>query len=244
MVDRLARMSRPCVATHGCGDSRGTDAWFHPHAPARGLSIASQPALDGMLNERSWVPGLGWVAAGAYRTVVAMLVARASPLLNTLIGSKCVKPTRRPLSTVQGVGATAVHGEPPNTPTAIDADPPVTHVSSVCTGETQTLEARASPPSFLLMLLAVRQDTSRYEAACRIQGAQQLTRAAPNPPLSVGERCDPGLPRPQGWARRVFKDGTEHITVVCTRGELGAPWALRGCAGCVHHLTGDGLSVA
>ena len=115
MVDRLARMSRPCVATHGCGDSRGTDAWFHPHAPARGLSIASQPALDGMLNERSWVPGLGWVAAGAYRTVVAMLVARASPLLNTLIGSKCVKPTRRPLSTVQ-VGTTAVRGEPPNTP--------------------------------------------------------------------------------------------------------------------------------
>jgi hypothetical protein len=41
------------------------------------------------------------------------------------------------------VGATAVHGEPPNTPTAIDADPPVTHGPSLHTfGETQTLEAR------------------------------------------------------------------------------------------------------
>ena len=197
MVDRLARMSRPCVATHGCGDSRGTDAWFHPHAPARGLSIASQPALDGMLNERSWVPGLGWVAAGAYRTVVAMLVARASPLLNTLIGSKCVKPTHAPPS--QHSAGCGSHGSARRASqyTHRYRCRSSSHPRALCVHRRRDANPRSKgvTPLVVLMFLAVRQGTSRYEAACRIQ---EITRAAPNPPLSVGERCDPaGCPDPR-----------------------------------------------
>ena len=60
-------------------------------------------------------------------------------------------------------------------------------------------------PLVVLMFLAVRQGTSRYEAACRIQ---EITRAAPNPPLSVGERCHPtGCPDPRRPIGQVLVTG-------------------------------------
>jgi hypothetical protein len=65
------------------------------------------------------------------------------------------------------------------------ADPPATDGPSLHTfGETQTLEARAVfvIPSCLLVALRVRRSTAGR--ARRIQRAQQLTRAAPNAPLS------------------------------------------------------------
>ena len=66
------------------------------------------------------------------------------------------------------------------------------------------------------MLLAVRQGTGVNGPACRIQRAQQLTRAADNTLLSVGERCD----QPPGIGTT---GGSAHITGMYTLSELGAP---------------------
>jgi hypothetical protein len=58
----------------------------------------------------------------------------------------------------------SVHGEPPTTPTAVDADLPVAHGPSVHTsGETQTLEARGRIRHPL-----VRAGASQSAARCRV----------------------------------------------------------------------------
>ena len=77
-----------------------------------------------------------------------------------------------------------------------------------------------------------RRESSETHTSCPccIQRASLCRRAVP----------PRRLPSPQARARRVLKSGTHHITMVCTRGELGGPscGGTEGeCAGCARLLT-------